>query len=153
MSRYLEILKQAKSYKVNRSKINDENQKMGAKIEETAFSKRNKLTRNKETQYKTYLEWKLGCEDVRIHNWKLVDLSNEYKEKTRSKLDDQLLNVIVEFSCKGYFHNKFNISYNEIKDNKDILEVMYSVYEYDQLDLNITDKEILKEQIIQRENI
>ena len=41
MSQYLEILKQAKSYKVNRSKINDENQKMGAKIEETAFNKRN----------------------------------------------------------------------------------------------------------------
>ena len=148
MSRYLEILKQAKSYKVNRSKINDENQKMGAKIEETAFSKRNKLTRDKETQYKTYLKLKLGCEDVCIHNWKLVDLSNGYKEEKRGQqLDDKIPDVIVEFSCKGYFHNKFNISYNEIKDNKDILEVMYSVYEYDQLDLNITDKEILKEQI------
>ena len=160
---------EAKLYTVNGSNVNNENEKMGAKIEETAFSERNKLTRNKEKQYKTYLEWKLGCDDVRIHNWKLVDLSNEYKEKTRSqqneykektrsqqneykentrsKLDDQLPDVIVEFSCKGYFHNKFNISYNEIKDNKDILEVMYSVYEYDQLDLNITDKEILKEQI------
>ena len=138
---------EAKSYKVKRSKVSDENQKTGATIEKTAFSERNKLTRGKEKQYKTYLKWKLGCEDVRIHNWKLVDLSNEYKEKTRSKLDDQLPDVIVEFSCKGYFHNKFNISYNEIKDNKDILEVMYSVYEYDQLDLNITDKEILKEQI------
>ena len=60
MSQYLEILKQAKSYKVNRSKINDENQKMGAKIEETAFNKRNNLTRDKETQYITYLKLKLG---------------------------------------------------------------------------------------------
>lgn len=144
---YSQSFEEAKSYKVKRSNVNDENQKMGAKIEKNAFSERNKLTRNKEKQYKTYLEWKLGCEDVRIHNWKLVDLSNEYKEKTRSKLDDQLPNVIVEFSCKGYFHNKLIISYNEIKDNKDILEVMYSVYEYDQLDLDITDKKILKEQI------
>ena len=148
MSQYLEILKQAKSYKVNRSKINDENQKMGAKIEETAFNKRNNLTRDKETQYITYLKLKLGCEDVRIHNWKLVDLSNGYKEEKRNQpLDDKIPDVIVEFSCKGYFHNKFNISYNEIKDNKDILEVMYSVYEYDQLDLNITDKKILEQQI------
>ena len=148
MSQYLEILKQAKSYKVNRSKINDENQKMGAKIEETAFNKRNNLTRDKETQYITYLKLKLGCEDVRIHNWKLVDLSNGYKEEKRNQpLDDKIPDVIVEFSCKGYFHNKFNISYNKIKDNKDILEVMYSVYEYDQLDLNITDKKILEQQI------
>ena len=148
MSQYLEILKQAKSYKVNRSKINDENQKMGAKIEETAFNKRNNLTRDKETQYITYLKLKLGCEDVRIHNWKLVDLSNGYKEEKRNQqLDDKIPDVIVEFSCEGYFHNKFNISYNEIKDNKDILEIMYSVYEFDQLDLDITDKKILKQQI------
>lgn len=143
-----DYFKEAKSYKVNRSKINDENQKMGAKIEKDAFSERNKLTRDKETQYITYLKLKLGCEDVRIHNWKLVDLSNGYKEEKRNQqLDDKIPDVIVEFSCKGYFHNKFNISYNEIKDNKDILEIMYSVYEYDQLDLNITDKKILKEQI------
>ena len=148
MSQYLEILKQAKSYTVNRSKINDENQKMGAKIEETAFNERNNLTRNKETQYKTYLKLKLGCEDVRIHNWKLVDLSNGYKEEKRNQqLDDKIPDVIVEFSCEGYFHNKFNISYNEIKDNKDILEIMYSVYEFDQLDLDITDKKILRQQI------
>ena len=143
-----DYFKEAKSYKVDRSKINDENQKMGAKIEETAFSERNKLTRDKETQYKTYLKWKLGCKDVRIHNWKLVDLSNGYKEEKRGQqLDDKLPDVIVEFSCEGYFHNKLIISYNEIKDKKAILEVMYSVYEYDQLDLNITDKKILEEQI------
>lgn len=139
---------EANSYTVNRSQVNDENQKMGAKIEETAFNKRNNLTRNKETQYITYLKLKLGCEDVRIHNWKLVDLSNGYKEEKRNQqLDDKIPDVIVEFSCEGYFHNKFNISYNEIKDNKDILEIMYSVYEFDQLDLDITDKKILKQQI------
>ena len=139
---------EAKSYKVKRSQVNDENQKMGAKIEETAFNTRNNLTRKKETQYITYLKLKLGCEDVRIHNWKLVDLSNGYKEEKRNQqLDDKIPDVIVEFSCEGYFHNKFNISYNEIKDNKDILEIMYSVYEFDQLDLDITDKKILKQQI------
>ena len=70
---FSQSFEEAKLYRVKRSKVSDENQKMGAKIEKDAFSERNKLTRSKADTYKRYLQIRLGCEDVRIHNWKLGD--------------------------------------------------------------------------------
>ena len=135
---------EAKSYTVKRSKVSDEHQKMVIDQSNLEFSERNTLTRGKADTYKRYLQIRLGCEDVRIHNWKLGDLSNDLKEDDNQQQD---VDVIVEFSCEGYFHNKFRISDEKIKEDQALIRAVYTVSKYEDMDLSITDKKLLEQQI------